>query len=118
MTSRGAKSPRFFLFRPKKIEIWREVMHKVDPERIKRAARMYAANQEASNALGIAAGSFSRLCREYEIETPYARKRRRRKEWSRRREVDRLLDGEVELMDLDIDICEMEELEQVLELEW
>ncbi|MGY8826143.1 MAG: hypothetical protein ACKVJG_19775 [Candidatus Latescibacterota bacterium] len=86
-------------------------MHKVDPERIKRAARMYAANQEASNALGIAAGSFSRLCREYEIETPYARKRRRR-------EVDRLLDGEVELMDLDIDICEMEELEQVLELEW
>ena len=93
-------------------------MHKIDPERIERAARMYASNQEASNALGIAAGSFSRLCSQYKIETPYARKRRRRKEWSRRREVDLLLEGEVELMDLDIDIGDLEELEQALELQW
>ena len=93
-------------------------MHKIDPERIERAARMYASNQEASDALGIAAGSFSRLCRQYKIETPYARKLRRRKEWSRRREVDLLLDGEMKLMDLDIDIGELEELEQALESQW
>ncbi len=93
-------------------------MHKIDPERIERAARMYASNQEASNALGIAAGSFSRLCRQYKIETPYARKRRRRLEWSRRCEVDRLLAGEAELMDLDLDMDEIEELEQAFELKW
>ena len=45
-------------------------MHKIEPERIKRAARIYASNQEASRALGIAPGSFSRLCRLYNIETP------------------------------------------------
>ena len=31
--------------------------------------------------LGIAPGSFSRLCRRYGIETPQARKRRQRSEW-------------------------------------
>ena len=45
-------------------------MRKIEPERIKRAARIYASNQEASRALGIAPGSFSRLCRLYNIETP------------------------------------------------
>ena len=55
-------------------------MKKIDPERIERAARIYASNEEASQALGIAAGSFSRLCRLYSIETPYARRRRRRRE--------------------------------------
>ena len=93
-------------------------MHKKDPERIARAARIYASNQEASSALGIAAGSFSRLCRLYQIETPYARKRRRRTEWDRRDEVEALLDGEVDLMELDVDIREIEELEQALELKW
>ena len=93
-------------------------MQKIDPKRIERAARMYASNQEASEALGIAAGSFSRLCRQYKIETPYARKMRRRKEWARRREVDMVLEGEVDLTELDIDIREMEELEQALALDW
>ena len=83
-------------------------MRKIEPERIRRAARIYASNQEASRALGIAPGSFSRLCRLYNIETPYARKRRRREEFFRQRDVD--------LLDIDIDPQEIEELEDVLEL--
>ncbi len=46
-------------------------------ERIERAARLYASNQDARRALGIAAGTFGRLCRQYEIETPHARRHRR-----------------------------------------
>ncbi len=83
-------------------------MRKIEPERIKRAARIYASNQEASRALGIAPGSFSRLCRLYNIETPYARKRRRREEFFRQRDAD--------LLDIDIDLQEMEALEEVLDL--
>ena len=83
-------------------------MRKIEPERIRRAARIYASNQEASRALGIAPGSFSRLCRLYNIETPYARKRRRREEFFRQRDVD--------LLDIDLDPQEIEELEDVLEL--
>ena len=83
-------------------------MRKIEPERIKRAARIYASNQEASRALGIAPGSFSRLCRLYNIETPYARKRRRREEFYRQRDAD--------LLDIDIDLQEMEALEEVLDL--
>ena len=83
-------------------------MRKIEPERIKRAARIYASNQEASRALGIAPGSFSRLCRLYNIETPYARKRRRREEFYRQREGD--------LLDIDLDPQEIEELEDVLDL--
>ena len=83
-------------------------MRKIEPERIKRAARIYASNQEASRALGIAPGSFSRLCRLYNIETPYARKRRRREEFYRQRDAD--------LLDIDIDPQEIEELEDVLDL--
>ena len=83
-------------------------MRKIEPERIKRAARIYASNQEASRALGIAPGSFSRLCRLYNIETPYARKRRRREEFYRQRDGD--------LLDVDIDLQEMEALEEVLDL--
>ncbi len=60
-------------------------MKKIDRERIERVARLYASNEEASQALGIAPGSFSRLCRLYGIETPYARKRRRWREVGRRR---------------------------------
>ena len=52
-------------------------MERIARERIERAARIYASNQEASQALGIAAGTFGRLCRQYGIETPYARRRRR-----------------------------------------
>lgn len=67
-------------------------MRKIDPERIERAARIYGSNQEASRALGIAPGSFSRLCRLYAIETPHARHRRRRDECSRRHRLRLLLD--------------------------
>ena len=62
-------------------------MKRIEPERIARVARIYASNEDASRALGIAAGSFSRLCRRYGIETPYARKRRRCVE-ARTRRVD------------------------------
>ena len=62
-------------------------MKKIDRERIERVARLYASNEEASQALGIAPGSFSRLCRLYGIETPYARKRRRWREVGRRRRL-------------------------------
>ena len=54
-------------------------MEKTSRERIERVARVYASNKEASQALGIAPGSFGRLCREYNIETPYARNHRRRR---------------------------------------
>jgi hypothetical protein len=50
-----------------------EVVEKIARER---AARLYASNQDASRALGIAAGTFGRLCRQYGIETPHARRRR------------------------------------------
>ena len=49
-------------------------MEKIARERIERAARLYATAQDASRALGIAPGSFSRLCRRYGIVTPYARR--------------------------------------------
>ena len=49
----------------------------IDRVRIERVARMYASNEAAGQALGIASRSFSRLCRQHSIETPYSRKRRR-----------------------------------------
>ena len=64
-------------------------MQKIPQEWIERAARVYASNQEASKALGIAGGTFGRLCRLYDIETPFARQRRRRPPArSRSREVE------------------------------
>ncbi len=51
-------------------------MEKVDQSRVERAARLYVSNKEAGQALGIAAGSFGRLCRQYGIQTPQARRRR------------------------------------------
>jgi len=54
-------------------------MEKIAKERIERVARLYASNQDACQALGIAAGTFSRLCRQYGIETPHARRHRRRR---------------------------------------
>ena len=81
-------------------------------------ARIYASNQEASGALGIAPGSFSRLCRCYNIETPYARKRRRREEFFRRREIDLLYETEIELETLDpeIDLHEIAALAEAFDL--
>ena len=55
-------------------------MIRIERERVERAARMYPSTKSASQALGIAPGSFSRLCREYEIETPRSRRRRQRVE--------------------------------------
>ena len=62
-------------------------MEKIAKERIERVARIYASNQDASQALGIAAGTFSRLCRQYGIETPYARRYRRRRSVHRIKET-------------------------------
>ena len=59
-------------------------MSSFEKERIERAARIYASNYDAAMALGIAPGSFGRLCRRYGIETPQARRRRRRCEWRER----------------------------------
>lgn len=81
-------------------------MKKIDPERIERAARMYASNEDASRALGIAAGSFSRLCRHYGIETPYARKRRRWQEARQRHQAFEAFEPELDEI----------ELEEILEL--
>lgn len=47
-------------------------------EQVERVARIYKSNKDAGRALGIEMRSFSRLCRQYGIETPYARRRRRR----------------------------------------
>jgi hypothetical protein len=51
-------------------------MERIGRERVERVARVYASNKDASQALGITLGSFGRLCRKFEIETPYARRRR------------------------------------------
>lgn len=40
------------------------------------AARHYHSTRYAAEALGIAAGSFVRLCRRFDIETPNDRRRR------------------------------------------
>ncbi len=47
-------------------------------EQIERVARMYKCNLDASRALGITIRSFSRLCRKYDIESPFARRQRQR----------------------------------------
>ena len=46
---------------------------------VARAARLYRANADAARALGIAAGTFTRWCRELGIETPNDRYRKIRK---------------------------------------
>jgi hypothetical protein len=49
----------------------------IPKEQIERAARVYKTNLDAGRALEISVHHFSRLCRRYGIETPYARRRRR-----------------------------------------
>ena len=51
-------------------------MDKMSCDSVARAARIYKKNKDASAALGISLRYFSRLCRQYEVETPYARHRR------------------------------------------
>lgn len=55
-------------------------MEMISRERIERVARLYASNQEASQALGIAMPTFGRLCRQYGVESPYARRCRRKRQ--------------------------------------
>jgi hypothetical protein len=51
-------------------------MERFDRKRIERAARIYSSNRDAGMALGIAPGSFGRLCRRYGVQTPQSRRRR------------------------------------------
>ena len=46
----------------------------IERARVERVARVYASNQEASQALGITLRSFNRLCHKYGVESPYARR--------------------------------------------
>ena len=66
-------------------------MAKIAKERIERAARIYSSNADAGLALGIAPGSFGRLCRYYGIETPKVRRQRsyqdQRRRWNESEEV-------------------------------
>ena len=57
-------------------QTWHEV-ELFDRVRIERAARIYRSNMDAGLALGIAPGSFGRLCRRYGIETPQAHRKRK-----------------------------------------
>ena len=50
---------------------------RTDPERIERAARIYSSNKNASAAMGITPGAFSRLCKRYGITPPHQRRRAR-----------------------------------------
>ena len=56
-------------------QTWHEV-ELFDRVRIERAARIYRSNMDAGLALGIAPGSFGRLCRRYGIMTPQQRRKR------------------------------------------
>lgn len=59
-------------------------MEKISRQQIERVARIYASNTEASLALGITMPAFGRLCRRYGVESPYARRRRRLREFRSR----------------------------------
>ena len=51
-------------------------MEKVSRDSSARVARIYKQSKDASAALGISLRYFARLCRQYDVETPYARHRR------------------------------------------
>jgi len=51
--------------------------------RVERTARMYRTNKAAARSLGVAPVTFGRLCARDSIETPYARRKRTLREWSR-----------------------------------
>ena len=53
---------------------------KITREEVERVARIYRSNVDAGVALGINPSSFGRLCRKYDIESPYARSQRRKNE--------------------------------------
>lgn len=54
-------------------------MNRVNKQALERVARIYKSNKEASQAIGLHPRSFSRLCRQHGILTPYVRQRNQRK---------------------------------------
>lgn len=52
----------------------------IERDRVERVARIYNSTGAAAEALGIAAGTFARVCAHYGIETPTARKLREARE--------------------------------------
>ena len=63
-------------------------MQTISPERIERAARIYASNVDAANALGIQSASFGRLCRRLGVDTP--QKRRQQEAEAQRERIQQL----------------------------
>ena len=57
-----------------------ELLNRVTEEELQRVTRLYKSNKEASIALGIHSGTFSRLCRQHGILTPYVRKQQARRD--------------------------------------
>lgn len=55
----------------------------IDPERLRRAARIYRTNADAAVALGITGHAFGRACARGNIETPNERKIRQARERKR-----------------------------------
>ena len=53
------------------------MQERFDKERVERAARIYASNQDAAAALGIQPGSFGRMCRRFGITPPKQRRQRK-----------------------------------------
>ena len=58
--------------------------NQVSRPQLERAARMYHRSGDAARALGIARGTFTRLCREHGIETPHQRRQREKGEARRK----------------------------------
>ena len=54
-------------------------MNRVNKEALERVARIYKSNKDASQAVGLHPRSFSRLCRQHGIVTPYVRQCNQRK---------------------------------------
>jgi len=48
-------------------------------EEVEQAARVYPTIKDAARASGIAEKTFSKLCRQYGVETPYQREQRRKR---------------------------------------
>ncbi|MBT4500336.1 MAG: hypothetical protein HOC74_21595 [Gemmatimonadetes bacterium] len=57
--------------------------HVATREELERVARMYKTNSDACAALSISFKRFAELCRQFDIETPYGRKQRRKRETQR-----------------------------------
>ena len=52
-------------------------------EQLERASRLYKKSREAARALGISEQHYTRLCRKHNIETPYRRQQRLRRQAKR-----------------------------------